>query len=723
MSLLSRFLPLGISGMTAEFLEQYAPTARWILDPFGSAPEVAVEAARLGKNVLVAVNNPILRFLLELATNPLSSSELRSALADFAAAYKGEERLETHLKSLYSTRCRLCQQSVSAEAFVWERNQPTACLYQCVCGAKGEFPVTEDDLVRLKQISAADALHRARALERVASLDDPARPFAEEALNCYFPRALYALFTLINQLERLNPSPRRRQAYLALLLAACDEVNTLWPYPTERPRPRQLTTPPRFLEKNIWLALERTVERWQTTSPVVVLPWEGKKEHAVTLSSSGNIYYFEGPVRRLMPALQVFPPEAIVTALPRPNQAFWALSVLWTGWLWGREHAEPLKVLLQRRRYDWNWHASALYAALKRLPPSLSINTPFLALMADPEPSFLSAVLLAGAAAGFDLNGLALRTTRDPLQILWRKRPFLRSHHNEIDPLHVQTSIETFLHRLGEPAPYLHLHAAALHAMATDHALHWQENALSNLHAPIQVALTRPSLRHYSDSQNIETGVWGLKTTPSTQPLADRVEIAVVSYLQKHPGATSEQIEHLVNNTFRGLYTPAVELIRAILTSYGIETDGGWYLRPEDSPTLRRTDLESARQQLTALGERLGFLVTFTPKPWRILHWQESGGKNRYTYHLLTSAVVGRILYQSRNTDGYRLLVLPGGRAGLLAYKLERDPALRSRAEGWRVLKFRHLRRLVELSHLTLERWEKELSNDPLEPPEQMKLF
>ncbi len=43
-------------------------------------------------------------------------------------------------------------------------------------------------------------------------------------------------------------------------------------------------------------------------------------------------------------------------------------------------------------------------------------------------------------------------------------------------------------------------------------------------------------------------------------------------------------------------------------------------------------------------------------------------------------------------------LILPGGRAGLLAYKLERDPALRSMAERWRIVKFRHLRRLAGLS-------------------------
>lgn len=724
-ALLERFLPSGVSGMAADFLQRYAPQATWVLDPFGSAPELAIEMARLGKNVLVAVNNPILRFLLELAANPLSVADLQAALAELAAAFKGEERLETHIKSLYATRCRVCHQPVSAEAFIWERDQgqPVACLYQCPCGARGEFPVTEEDLAHLARISATDAIHRARALERVAPLHDPARPLANQALACYLPRALYALFTLINRLERLKVSPARHRAHLVLLLAACDEGNTLWPYPVERPRPRQLTTPPRFLEKNIWLAMERTIQRWTTTAPVAINSWSEGNQPASSSAKAGNLYYFEGPLRQLAPALSLFPPEAIVTVLPRPNQAFWTLSVLWASWLWGQEAAAPLKTVLHRRRYDWNWHATALYAALKHLPEHLSHQAPFLAILAEPEPSFLSAALLAGAAAGFDLNGLAMRTPQDPLQILWRKRPLPQTQPKEVTHLRLQDAIETLLNQLGEPTSYLRLHAAALYTLAVHHALRWQENAIPTLHATIQAALTRPTLIHYSDSPNSETGLWGLKETPTAQPLADRVEIALVSYLHKHPGAHFKQIERFLYDEFRGLSTPSLGLIRAVLTSYAVETNGGWSLRPEDAPAQRRADLEIAQSQLTSLGERLGFRIAFTSQPWRVLRWQQAEGEDVYVYHLLASAVIGRIAYQNCAPALRCVLVLPGGRASLLAYKLERDPALRARLQGWRVLKFRHLRRLVELPQLTLERWERELSNDPLELPEQMKLF
>jgi hypothetical protein len=68
-------------------------------------------------------------------------------------------------------------------------------------------------------------------------------------------------------------------------------------------------------------------------------------------------------------------------------------------------------------------------------------------------------------------------------------------------------------------------------------------------------------------------------------------------------------------------------------------------------------------------------------------------------------------------------LVLPGGRSGLLAYKLARDASLRALAAGWRMLKFRHLHRLAGLNGLTRAQFNQEFSADPIEPSEQMKLF
>ena len=719
---LARYLPPITDGVAAAFLSAHTRPGTWVLDPFGASPRAAVEMARFGYRVLVAVNNPVARFLLETAANPPSQAELRAALAELAAARKGDERLETHLQSLYLTECTKCHRQVAAEAFVWERASGvlTGRIYHCPCGDDGEYPVTEADQARAASFAATDSLHRSRALERVAVPQDPDRVHVEEALECYLPRAVYALITIINKLDGFSPAPERRRALLALVLTACDEASALWSHPADRPRPKQLTIPPRFLEKNVWLTLEGGVELWSGGGqPVEALNWPSVP------GETGGLCLFDGPMRDLAPRLKDITPGAVVTVLPRPNQAFWTLSALWAGWLWGREAAAPFKSALHRRRYEWNWHAAALYSALKNLSDLLPLNAPLFAIVPEPEPAFLSAALLAAAGSGFDLTGLALRTRHDPAQILWQRRAFSHAEKEpaRIDAEAVRRAMVSALQERGEPVPILHLHAAGLAAMADDQTLAWRPEALAQINAPILAALAGPEFVHHGESKNPETGLWGLANwNAETDSLPDRVEMATVRFLQKNPEAALRDLETALNAELPGLLTPSLGLLRAVLASYAVEAGGRWSLRPEDSPSTRRADLEAAEQALSALAPRLGVTLQRQESPQRLILWQDSG-ETVFAFYLLASAIAGRILRQNPYPPKRSLLVIPGGRAGLLAYKLGRDPALRSVAEGWRIVKFRTLRRLIEMPDLTRERFEKELSGDPIEPPEQMKLF
>ncbi len=719
---LARYLPLAADGIATAFLARHSRPGDWVLDPFGAAPRTDIEMASLGYRVLVAVNNPVTRFLLETAANPPSQADLRAALAELAAARKGDERLETHLQSLYLTECTNCQRQVPADAFVWERESGVlvARIYHCSCGDDGEYPATGADQARAASLAATDSLHRSRALERVATPHDPDRVHVEEALECYLPRAVYSLITIINKLDGLSLTPKRRQAMLALVLTACDEASALWPHPSERPRPKQLTIPPRFLEKNVWRALEHGVELWPVGGKLVeTVNWPS------VLDEAGGLCLFDGPMRDLAPHLKDVSLVAVVTVLPRPNQAFWTLSALWAGWLWGREAAAPFKSVLHRRRYDWNWHAAALYAALKNLSDRLPLNAPLFAVVPEPEPAFLSAALLAAAGSGFDLTGLALRTRHDPVQILWQRRAF--SHAGKeptgIDAEAVSRAMVSALRDRGEPVPILHLHTAGLASMADDHTLRWRPEALAQINTPILAALAGPEFVHLAESKNPEIGLWGLADwDASIDPLPDRVEITIVRFMQKNPNVTLRDLETALNAELPGLLTPSLGLLRAVLSSYAVEADGYWSLRPEDTPSTRRADLETATQVLAALASRLGITLQQQESPQRLLLWQDSG-ETVYAFYLLASAVTGRILRQNPYPPERSLLVLPGGRAGLLAYKLDRDPTLRAMAERWRIVKFRALRRLFEMTGLTRERFEKELGGDPIEPPEQMKLF
>ena len=505
---LGRFLPPVPEGPARAFLAGIKLPGAWVLDPFGSSPRLAVEMARAGQRVLVAAGNPVSRFLLDLGAHPPKESDLQAALADLAAARKEGERLETHLQSIYLTHCANCGRELPAEAFLWDSKtgEMTGRIYNCTCGSGGEQPVTPEDVQHAASWSRTESMHRSRALERVTALDDPDRPLAEEALSISPPRAVYALGTLINRLDGLSTSDERRRCMTALLLWAADSANSLWPHSAERPRPKQLTFPGIFRENNVWMALEAGVKALASDeAPVPLSLWPEE------LPESGGVCIFEGPLRELAPELDEIPLKAVVGAIPRPNQAFWTLSALWAGWLWGREAVGPFKTVLHRRRYDWQWHAEALRALFTNLNESISPQVPFFAILAEPEPSYLTAAILAAQTAGLALENLALRGEQEPVQILWYKAERLPRNKLSIDVNFMRKSLREYLQERGEPAAYLHIHAAALAALAKKGMLRWSDDAISSVDKTILEALQAEEFIDIENRANPQSGTWGLR--------------------------------------------------------------------------------------------------------------------------------------------------------------------------------------------------------------------
>ncbi len=728
---LSRYLPPIPAGLGAAFLAKQAPGCRWVLDPFGTSPLLDVELAQAGANVLVAVNNPISRFLLELASTPPKTGELQAALSELASMRKGEERLETHLQSLYQTRCSKCNRMVQVEAYIWDKGAqvPSRRIYRCPCGEAGEFDVIEEDISLYTRVTATAAIHRANALERVARLDDPDRVHAEQAMACYQPRAIYALITIINKLDAILPSLTRevKRALFALLLVTCDETNSLWSHPSDRPRPKQLTLSTRFLEKNLWLVLEQAVLHWEHSAPIHLSEWHGTQtaeSHTSDPDAQGGIYVFDGPVRDLVPALKVIQPGMVITALPRPNQAYWTLSALWASWLWGHKAAASFKSVLRRRRYDWSWHSAALRAAFNPVASNLPLNAPVFAILAEPEPAFLTAALVAAAEAGFNQEGLAIRSRGEPIQITWRRKAFLQEDgiSEEIDPLVVKNYAQAYLLARGEPASYLHLHAACLSSLGEEHLLLHGDETISYLHTQIQNTLADPLFQHFSSSQNVETGLWSLAHWQPGDSLSDRIEMELVQLVKKNPGISSVDLVSAINTIFTGLFTPSWELIQVILKSYAIENNGSWTLSTEDSAITHKNEMEAAIRSLVQLAPGLGFSAIEKNNEQSIIQWLEEG-MVAYTFFVQTWAVTGKIFHSLLPPPGQPILVLPDERMNLLSFKLDHDPAQQARAKKWKVLPFKNLEYLARMDKMNKETWEENLTTSGQETPAQLKLF
>ncbi len=725
---LSRFLPPLEEGVISSWLSNLNLPGSWLLDPFGFSPRLVLEAARSGYRVLVTANNPITRFLVEMFANPPAQSEFTAALADLGTVKKGDERLEGHLQSLYFTKCEKCEQQIYAQAFLWRKGEdvPYARIYECKhCSDSGERAVTDEDIERAKKIAETDSLHRSRAFEKVVALNDEDRFYAEEAIQYYLPRPLYVLTTIVNRLDSLNLSSERKRALTALILIACDAGNTIWAHPAERPRPKQLSTPNQFREHNVWMMLERGLTLWtETGSTVPCEAWPKK------IPESGGICIYDGRLKDLAREVKKeIPIAAVIGSVPRPNQAFWTLSALWAGWLWGKDAVEPYKVALRRRRYDWAWNATALHSAFNHLNDLLPDGVPFFGMLPEPEPAFLTSVFSAASASAFSLQSAALRTEHDAVQVVWKCEQ--KQDAQSMDATALQNAIEEYLAARGEPASYLHIHIVGLIALAEAHALKQPDlefdESLRRTSALFESALKGDEVfEHYSTGESVETGMWGLgpSTSPRTargsaqdESLSDRVEMAIVKFLQKNQNGLYLEIENELYPLFPGLMTPSKGLIYAILNSYAEREGGHWKLRAEDASSARRDELNNISVLIEAIGIKLEYK---TIKEEKLLTWQKNGRPVR-SFYVLASALLGRALEASAPDT---IIVIPGGRAALAAYKLQRDPALAARLKNVPVVKYRLLRTISDVPILTRESFEEQIASDPVEKSTaQMMMF
>jgi hypothetical protein len=371
---------------------------------------------------------------------------------------------------------------------------------------------------------------------------------------------------------------------------------------------------------------------------------------------------------------------------------------------------------LRRRRYDWAWNATALYASCSHLIELVALGTPFFGLLPEAEPAFVNSALTAISAAGFDLKGIALRTEHDPVQLAWERGERLRREAGQPEIAVLQKELADYLEARGEPASYIHVHAAGMQLLTESHALKGEEqefdDALRGTHSAIEMALKQDArFIHISTGEGIETGLWGLHEATEAESLTDRAEEIIVRFLQANPRCRQLEVEQAVYGELRGLLTPSMGIMAAILHSYALEEGADWTLRAEDTTASRQQDLRTIQSIIEATGRRLNYKTRLQER-WLV--WEENGMPMR-AFTVRASARVANAMAQNPLPLEECVLVLPGGRAGLIDYKAQRDPAFAERLKLYRLAKYRLWRALREASILTRETFQEQLASDPIE--------
>lgn len=712
---LARFLPPLPEGVAAHYIETYTHPGDLILDPFGQAPSVAVEALHLGRRIIVSNFNPVSRLALSFAVRPPAERDLLTVLTQLAdARIHTGERLETYVRGLYATTCAACGKPTSADTITWEGGEPAILTYHCAhCRTLQNTPATEADRAQAKRFTPR-SLDYFWLLEHAAALDDPDRDVVEETLAMYPPRALSALATVLRKFDGLDLEREPRRLLAGLLIAAFDAA-----CPFGQERPKTLThIPKHYIETNIFLALEQAVR--MLAGPIA--PDRVATLAEVLRQPLPAIYVHPGAARDLAAQL---PPQSVhllLSAFPRPNQAYWSLSALWAAWLWGHEAASTVRGVLRRRRFDWDWHTEAVYRALGGLTPTLAPTGRFVGFIPEAEPGFNTCVFTAVNRAGYALEDAVFRADTAEAQGVWRVGRLAPEVTAEtMRATFAFAARQVFQHR-AEPVRWPLLHFALWASLAERYALtppwsflnRWVDEAAQALPSAARLAA--------QPADELTVGQWFMAEAAEGQaPLADRVELSVARCLASGEPRHEQDIFQAVYAELPGELTPGYNVVFACLNSYAQRlNDHYWRLRAEDSVLQRTQEQQALLAGLSALAVQYGFIPSAdNPQVWR------DNDHPVYAFAVSASAEIGRYVLGDLPAAHRRLWVVPGGRASLLDFKLRRDPHLRSAFinSHWQIVKYRQLRQILSTPQLSRAAFDPALIADPLAETQQLLLM
>lgn len=723
---LERFLPPLPTGVVSTWLEANTQPGDLIIDPLGANPLLALEAAHQGRRVLFSRNNPILWLILEVMASAPAADEVQNAINKLLLTRQGDQRLDELLESLYTTPCAECGQLIQADGFIWEQgaSQPAQRVYQCPhCGDQGERPVILHDLDNLRRIGEP-GLHQARALHRVMQSGDYERESIANALACYLPRAVFVVMTMINRLDGLDLSKTARQLVQAALVCVFDDATSLWHWPPKSHRILQLGPPARFLEKNLWLTINSCASLWQIFGRgIPVSYWPNLPD------SEGGICLYQ---RKLAENEHLFAgqqPRAIITVFPRPNQAFWTLSALWSGWLWGRKAVAPMRSALSRRGYNWHWFSQAISSTMSRI--SGRPDSPDLAFGLLPQlaPNLYMGMLAGMHASGMRLEGAAVRLEAELAQCEWQAGG-ISAENPEMD---FAEAISGFFRQRGEPADFQTILVHCLTQMALNSGLPGGTGAIDEglfRYAQDKVAGILDDTHFAQVFKPSVSGPsrWWLADDRNCQPpLSERVEEKIRRLLLDRGSLDLLEMEKAVCSQFPGPLTPEEELIHICLESYASPSNSNpllYKLMPSETTVARQQVLVEIEGILVSQGESFNFRVNSEDSK---VSWVDSNGMVTMCYHLTITAAICQTVMTQGNADEVRhIIVFPGSRSRLLEYRLRQDPRLVEALESsWQFLKFRYLRWMVTRESLDLKLWTSLLGGDPpaWDPPKQLQFF
>ncbi len=714
----------------SRYARELSPPGSMVLIPFCSNPLLPFELLRAGYRVLAANFNPLA--LLPVKALHGRWEDFSPALTRLMDAPRGERPLRLYLRSLYLVECPGCGETVEADFFRWEKKAPVAKAIRCPkCGTEGSFPIAPGDLKPLESLKEKGPDYW-YVLGRLFPPGELSPPEAEDLPLVYTPRNLHCLNALFVKIETLFPEKSfQALALKAALLIAMHLSLSLYSSTDFRRRPVRLHPPPNFVEPNAWKAFQTAAESLRSLFRPLPLAepeafFREEKAPALLLAPWG--------VKRLEKEVPPASASTLIFEPPPLDRTWWALHFLWTGWLLGPQAAQPLRPLALREIFGWDWYEETMRQSLAKLMRLLRPGGFAVILGQDIPPVMAECLIMAGAGAGFLPESFSFREKDSRLEARLvfsnPKAPAVTRGDEET----LREAILEVLEYCGEPLPPMILRLLTEWWLTSRKAWNWSEWKREEFRRLLDETVTslteKGKLKPWAGGKLL-----GLPNYPGPfTPLSDRVELEVLKILQEKGSVTFRELEDRLYAEFPGPLVPGTDLLKECLSSYGEERGSEWQLRPEDRPENRERDREELMAILRDLGGRLGFEVRESGREPFDLVWEDRSASGDTAGVIVglssgfvvesTAALTGLFLRHFAPPLPNSYIVIPGGRASLVWYKLRKMPLWAS-LRGWQFIKYRHLRRLA--TEKTIDRYslQKIIGLDPVveRPGAQLPLF
>lgn len=700
------------AGLAEAYVAAYTEPGDRVLVPYCQGPVVVEEVLSAGRQVLALNFDPVLVMLVQTELAPPQGRDLDAAVARLGDSSKQGMPLRRYLLGLYATACPACFRPAVADYFVWDREQgqPIAKHLRCpACHWDGQTGIEQEDRERLAEVSDR-GMHYHYVLDRVAPPGEERalRPRLEFLLDLYSPRNLYALAELALRIESLFAGDPVQPALRILLLDCLERCSSLAPLPGSTARRRGLSRPGRYLERNVWHAFEEAATRLCAVASQRGPALAASLQAFLSAGAEGNAYLGQGLVRDLPRTLAPRSLRLILTSPPALDSAVWSLAYLWGAWLLGAEAVTPLRPLLRQRTPDPAWYARVMAGSLRTLGSLLSDEGRLVLVLTRQRRAVVEALVLASSQARLGLASLVQRGTDYRLELVPAFPQLGEPSEGAVDVEIRRTSVEAAtrtVRKRGEPVAWLTLHASiqrrlaetGLLVSASEPGATEEPSPLDMVAEQVEAALADPAFSRIASHESKQDLWWLADPTGSAVPLSDRVEEASYQLLQDALALTEDDFAGEVCRRFPGDLTPDAGLVSACLRAYGHEpTPGYWQLRREDLPKKREEEQKAMAGHLLALGQRLGYQTQSRP-PFDAAWFQ--GPEVEAVFLVRWRAAVSEALALSDRLYGAQpYLVIPGGRAELVSYKLAHNPLWQQAVDeaGWWFIKYRHVRQLVD---------------------------